>query len=74
MPLLVSIEYRDGFYEIEHQELAVFGRGRTTADAVADFLDYLIADYHAYAGESDENMDKYARELARRYRRLFKSR
>ena len=71
VPLLVWIEYRDGFYEIEHQELAIFGRGRTTAEAVQDFLEYLIADYHAYAEESDQNLDKPAQELARRYRWLF---
>lgn len=73
-PLLVSIGYQDGCYEIEHQELALFGRGVSQEEAMRDFLDYLIADYHAYAEEDDANLDDQARELAGRYRKLFGSR
>jgi len=71
MPLLVSVAYNDGFYEIEHQDFGIFGRGTTCEEAVADLLEYLIADYRAYGEESDDKLDKYAQELARRYRRLF---
>ena len=70
-PLLVSVAYRDGFYEIEHQEFGIFGRGETQPEAVADFLEYLLADYRAYAEEKNENLNEGARALADRYRRMF---
>lgn len=69
--LLVLVSFRDGYYEIEHQYLGIFGSGRTQAEAVQDLIGFLYADYQQYALAPDEDLDDAARELARRYRRLF---
>ena len=73
-PLPVSVEWRGGFCEIEHRELGLFGRGATCAEAVADFVDYLIADYRAYAEQPDDKLDEHALALAERYRTLVRRR
>lgn len=70
-PLLVLVSYRNGYYEIEHQEFGLFGCGTTQAEAVQDLVHFLMADYRQYALASDEELDAVARDLARRYRRLF---
>jgi len=66
------MEYRQGMYELEHPELGLYGRGRTSEEAFVDFLEYLAADYRAYAEESEENLDAQGRALADRYRKMLK--
>jgi len=53
----------------ENKEFGVWGIGQTVEEAEADLRDTLQAEYRVYAEEADDNMDKYARELARRYRK-----
>lgn len=71
IPLLVSIRYCSGYYEIEHEDLGLFGCGRTQAEAVEDFVSFLMADFRQYALAREEDLDPGARELADTYRRLF---
>lgn len=71
MALRVRVGYSDGYYEIEHEEFGVFGCGRTQAEAVKDFLAFLMADFKHYALARDGDLDPGARELAGKYRRLF---
>jgi len=73
-PLLVLLSYRDGYYQIEHEDLGVYGRGRTQGEAVQDLVTFIMADYRQYALASDEELDPVAIGLARRYRRLFETR
>jgi len=70
-PLLVSVGYSDGYYEVEHEDFGLFGCGRTQAEAVKEFLAFLMADFKHYALARDGDLDPAARELAGRYRRLF---
>lgn len=71
-PLSVTVEFREGLCELEHSELGIYGRGHTCEEAVVDFLEYLAADFRAYAEESDDNLDRQARNLADHYRRSFR--
>lgn len=71
LPLRVTLECHDGFIEVEHEDLGIFGRGATSSEAFQDFMESLIADYRVYAEEDDNKLDKYALELARRYRQTF---
>jgi len=70
-PLLVLVTYWGGYCEIEHQDFGIFGCGRTQAEAVQDLIGFLLADYELYALAPDDELDPAARELARRYRKLF---
>lgn len=72
IPLLVNVEYSHGLCELEHPDLGVYGRGETCEEAVVDFLEYLVADYRAYAEESDDRLDSHASALASRYRKLLR--
>ena len=71
MPLRVRVGYSDGYYEIEHEDFGLFGCGRTQAEAVKDFLAFLMVDFKHYALAQDKDLDPGARELAGKYRRLF---
>jgi len=72
VPLVVTVEYHGGFCELEHPELGLYGRGETCEEAMVDFLEYLAADYRAYAEEAEENLDSQARALAHRYRTILR--
>lgn len=69
--LLVKVSYHGGYYEIEHEELALFGTGRTQAEAVEDFISFLIADFRHYALANRGDLNPGAQQLADTYRRLF---
>lgn len=71
IPLLVRVSFCGGYYEIQHEDLALFGTGKTQAEAVEDFVAFLVADFRHYALASTEDLDPASQELAATYRRLF---
>jgi len=72
-PFRIKVGVCDAGHVVQCSNFQLFGTGRTLKDAIADFCQYLIADYRAYAEADDATLDSHALELARRYRKIGKS-
>ena len=70
-PITLKIDCKKGRCTVTCKQFDVFGVGETITEAFGDFMAFIEADYHAYAEEDENKLDKFAKELADLYRKTF---